>query len=478
MKKGLEEFKQEIKNKKVAALGIGRSNIPAIKYLKSLGALVTGFDKNESIAKECEELGIKYFLGENNLGNLKGFDYIFRSPGIKPSNENIQKEVLNGAILTSEIELLVKLCPCTIIGITGSDGKTTTSTLIAKFLEKAGFKVWLGGNIGVALFSKIEDMKKEDFVVLELSSFQLMTMQDSPDISVITNISPNHLDYHKDYDEYIDSKANIFLSQKENNILVLNEDDDCSKRYLEQVNKNLNICIRYFSLKTQVSNGVYLNGNNIVVKGINVDGVSDNFASDEIIANVDDVKLIGMHNIANICAAASAVVNITGIEAIKEVITTFSGVEHRMEFVRNLNGVNWYNDSIGTSPSRTIAGLIAFKKKIILIAGGYDKNIPYDNMGGYILDKVKILILIGNTANKIKKAVENEAVKRNIKLENLNEYIEIIDLNTMEESVNIANDKAKSEDIVVLSPASASFDLYKNFEERGNLFKKLVNELK
>lgn len=471
MKDKLEEFKKEIKGKKIAALGIGRSNIPAIKYLKSLGALVTGFDKNESIVKECDELGIKYFLGEKMQGNLKGFDYIFRSPGIKPSNEYIQKEVLNGAILTSEIELLVKLCPCTVIGITGSDGKTTTSTLIAKFLEKAGFKVWLGGNIGVALFSKIEEMKKEDFVVLELSSFQLMTMKDSPDISVITNISPNHLDYHKDYDEYIDSKANIFLNQKENNILVLNKDDACTKRYLEQVNKNLNICIRQFSLKTQVSNGVYLNGNNIVVKGINVE-------SEKTIANVDDVKLIGMHNIANICAAASAVVNITGIEAIKEVITTFSGVEHRMEFVRNLNGVNWYNDSIGTSSSRTIAGLIAFKKKIILIAGGYDKNIPYDNMGGYILDKVKILILIGNTAPKIKKSVENEAIKRNIKLENLNEYIKIIDLNTMEESVNIANNKAKSEDIVVLSPASASFDLYKNFEERGNLFKKLVNELK
>jgi UDP-N-acetylmuramoylalanine--D-glutamate ligase len=471
LKDKLEEFKKEIKGKKIAALGIGRSNIPAIKYLKSLGALVTGFDKNESIVKECDELGIKYFLGEKMQGNLKGFDYIFRSPGIKPSNEYIQKEVLNGAILTSEIELLVKLCPCTVIGITGSDGKTTTSTLIAKFLEKAGFKVWLGGNIGVALFSKIEEMKKEDFVVLELSSFQLMTMKDSPDISVITNISPNHLDYHKDYDEYIDSKANIFLNQKENNILVLNKDDACTKRYLEQVNKNLNICIRQFSLKTQVSNGVYLNGNNIVVKGINVE-------SEKTIANVDDVKLIGMHNIANICAAASAVVNITGIEAIKEVITTFSGVEHRMEFVRNLNGVNWYNDSIGTSSSRTIAGLIAFKKKIILIAGGYDKNIPYDNMGGYILDKVKILILIGNTAPKIKKSVENEAIKRNIKLENLNEYIKIIDLNTMEESVNIANNKAKSEDIVVLSPASASFDLYKNFEERGNLFKKLVNELK
>ena len=470
MKTSLELFKQEIKNKKVAAIGLGRSNLPAIKYLKSLGADITGFDNNEAIAKTCDELDIKCFLGENNLKNLVGFDYIFRSPGVKPSNENIQKEVQNKAILTSEIEMLVKLCPCKVIGVTGSDGKTTTSTLIARFLEKAGKKVWLGGNIGVALFSKIEEMKKEDYVVLELSSFQLMTMQDSPNISVITNISPNHLDYHKDYDEYRIAKANIFTHQEKGDIVVFNQDDEYTKKYLEITNKEVEV--KYFSLKEKVQNGVYLKENNIVVNNLNNDG------NEHIICDKKDIKLIGIHNVANICAAASAVINITGIDAIKEVVKTFSGVEHRMEFVRNINGVNWYNDSIGTSPTRTIAGLIAFDKKIILIAGGYDKNIPYDSIGSYILDKVKILILMGKTAPKIQKSVEDEVLKRGINLENLDKEIEIINLENLEECVQMAYKKAKKDDIVALSPASASFGLFKDFEERGNVFKKLVNEIK
>ena len=464
----LNEFKINIKEKKIAALGIGRSNIPAIKYMKNLGADITGFDKDENKLNICNELGIKFVLDNNNeVDNLCGFDYIFRSPGVKPSRENIQKAVLAGAIITSEIELLVKYCPCKVIGITGSDGKTTTSTLIAKFLEKAGYKVWLGGNIGVALFSKIDEINENDYVVLELSSFQLMTMQDSPNISVITNISPNHLDYHKDYDEYRDSKSNIFVYQKQGDIVVFNQDDEYTKTYLNKVSNESKV--KCFSLKNKVETGVYLKENNIVVSNLNNDN------KEHIIADIKEVKLIGMHNIANICTAATAVIDITGIEAIKEIIKTFSGVAHRMEFVRNINDVNWYNDSIGTSPTRTIAGLISFDKKIILIAGGYDKKIPYDNMGGYILDKVKILLLVGKTAPKIQEAVEAEAKRRGVILEN---EIEIINLDTMEDCVKLAYEKAIKGDNVVLSPASASFDLYKDFEERGNLFKQFVNELK
>ncbi len=365
----------------------------------------------------------------------------------------------------------MELCPCKIIGITGSDGKTTTTTLVSKFLEEAGYKVWTGGNIGVPLFSKLEEINENDIVVLELSSFQLMTFTKSPNIAIVTNISPNHLDYHRSYEEYREAKANIFIHQSSNDsIVVLNKDDWYTNKYIENINKkdrenNFSTDIRLFSVKDTIQNVVYLDNENIVS---NISGKT------EVIEKIENVKLVGIHNLANICAAASGVIHLTGKEAISKVITTFGGVEHRMEMVREINGVKWYNDSIGTSPTRTIAGLISFKEKIFLIAGGYDKNLSYDVLARPIVDKVKVLMLIGKTADKIKKAVTEELKSRKAEEQNL----EIIHLNTLEECVQLANSKAKSGDIVVMSPASASFDMYKNFEERGQHFKRLVNIVK
>lgn len=466
----LNEFKKNIKGKSVAVLGIGISNIPAIKYLVSLGAKVTARDLKNELGEECNELkklDIEFILGEKYLKDLSKYDYILRSPGIKPFKPEIEMAVKNGVILTSEIELLIEFVNCKIIGVTGSDGKTTTTTLIYKFLEEAGYRVWIGGNIGIPLFSKIDEIKKDDIVVLELSSFQLMTLKKSPNIAVVTNVSPNHLNYHRSYDEYIDAKSNIFMKQLEGSILVLNKDNEFLERYLGYVEKNnIKTEIRNFSIKDTVEKGVFLKGENIV---------TNIYEDEKIICNINEVKLVGMHNIANICAAASAVIHMTGIEAIRKVVTTFIGVEHRMELVKEINSVKWYNDSIGSSPSRTVAGLLSFKNKIILIAGGYDKDIPYDFIGPYILDKVKILILIGNTAPKIEKSVLDEAIKRNIKVE---DYIKIINLKTLEECVDCAYREAKRDDFVVMSPASASFDMYKNFEERGNHFKSLVEKLK
>ena len=357
--------------------------------------------------------------------------------------------------------MLIHLCPCKIIAVTGSDGKTTTTTLISKFLEKAGHKVWLGGNIGKAIFTKIEEMKKDDIVVLELSSFQLMTLKESPNISVITNISPNHLDYHRSYDEYIDAKANIFKYQNSGDTVVFNADDEMTDRYLNQIKDSIEI--RYFSLKNELNKGVYLHDNEVV----------SNFGSKEIIDEIGNIKLVGIHNVANICAAASAVEGLVNKEDIVSVIREFGGVEHRIEFVREKDNIKWYNDSIASSPTRTIAGLKSFNQKIILIAGGYDKNLDYAPLAPYILDKVKTLILIGKTAPKIEKAVKDELMKKGAK-----DNIDIITLSSMEESVNYANSVAESNDIIVLSPASASFDMYKNFEVRGNHFKELVNNLK
>ncbi len=462
----LEKFKKEIYGKKVAVLGIGVSNIPAIEYLNSLGAVITACDKKTELGEECArlyDLNISFNLGENYLSNLKSYEYILRSPGVKPFTKELEEAKENGIIITSEIELLVNLCPCKIIGITGSDGKTTTTTLLSKFLIEAGFKVYLGGNIGKPLFSKLDEMTEKDIVVLELSSFQLMTMQESPDISCITNISPNHLDYHRSFEEYILSKANVFLYEK-NGIIVLNLDNVFTDKYLNLIkSNNINSSIRKFSVVDKVESGVFLDNGYIVS---NINGNLDK------IAKVSDVKLVGIHNLANICAAASCVIDITGKEAIASVITTFGGVEHRMELFRTINGVNWYNDSIASSPSRTIAGLLSFKNKIILIAGGYDKNIPYDDIGKYIIEKVKILILVGKTAPKIEKAVLDEKLKQG-----LDNICEIVTFSTMEESVKYAHSKSISGDNIILSPASASFDMYKNFEQKGDHFKKLVNSI-
>ena len=460
----LLEFKNSIKDKRVGLIGIGVSNLPAIEYLNSLGAKVILYDKNTNLFKDypsLEEMNLECHLGEDYLKHISDLDYIFRSPGVRPFYPEIEEASKRGIVITSEIEMLIHLCPCKIIAVTGSDGKTTTTTLISKFLEKAGYKVWLGGNIGKAIFSKIEEIKSNDIVVLELSSFQLMTLTESPDISVITNISPNHLDYHRSYDEYINAKSNIFKYQNESGIVVLNADDEMTKRYEKEIGKSVEV--RYFSLQKKLENGIFLDDDKIVST------VLDN----KIVDEVKNVKLVGIHNIANICAAAAAVIHLTGVKPISDVIRKFNGVEHRMELIKEKNSVKWYNDSIGTSPSRTIAGLKSFNQKIILIAGGYDKNIPYDVMGPYILDKVKTLILMGKTAPKIEKAVMDEMTKRGVK-----ENIDMITLETMEECVNYANSVAQSNDIVVLSPASASFDMYKNFEVRGNHFKELVNNLK
>ena len=456
----LEEFKKNIKGKKVSVIGMGISNIPAIKYLIKFGAYVIGRDKKEEIPNELKGMeNIEYVLGDKYLEGLEESDYILRSPGVKPFIPEIQKAVQMGVILTSEMELFIHLTNATIIGITGSDGKTTTTTLTSLFLKEAGRKVYVGGNIGTPLLDKVEQIGKDDYVVLELSSFQLMTMDEKIDRAAITNISPNHLDYHRSYEEYIFAKTNIFNGQDENGILVLNQDNELTKEFAKKANGK----VRMFSIEEKVDCGVYFE-NGEIISTVN--------GKKEKILDAKDVKLVGMHNIANICTASSLVIDITGKDAIKKVAMSFGGVEHRMELVREYNGVKWYNDSIASSPTRTIAGLKSFDQKIILIAGGYDKNIPYDVMGPYIMDKVKLLILVGTTSNKIREAVEKEAKRRRKKVINIEEF------KNLKDAVNYAKENSTCGDVVAMSPASASFDLYKNFEERGNYFKELVNSFK
>ena len=463
--KKLEEFKEYIKGKYVAIMGMGVSNTPLIRYLMDLDANITVFDKKtedelgKSLMEEYVLQGVQFSLGENYLDNLHGYDVIFRSPGIRPDIPPIQKEVERGAILTSEIEKLIELCPSKVIGVTGSDGKTTTTTLIYMMLKEEGYNCYLGGNIGTPLFAKIDDMTPEDIIVLELSSFQLMTLTKSPNIAVVTNVSPNHLDIHKSYEEYIEAKKNIFRFQNENDIVVLNYDNDITKDFAFESKGE----VRFFSRKQELEKGVFVEHN--CIKILDENGKKD-------VINIDDILLLGMHNVENACTAIAAVKDLVSTEKIVKVLTTFKGVEHREEFVRELNGVKWYNDSIGSSPTRTIAGLASFKTKVVLIAGGYDKHLDYTDMGKYILDHVRVLILMGQTKDKIKNATLQEIEKRDNDID-----LPIFECSTLEEAVKVAYENSKDGDIVFFSPASASFDMFKNFVERGKKFKEIVNNL-
>lgn len=463
--KNLEEFKTYVKGKYVAIMGMGVSNTPLIKYLMDLDANITVFDKkseeelDKSLIEEYAIQGVKFSLGENYLKNLVGYDIIFRSPSMRPDIPELEKELDRGAILTSEIEMLIDLCPGKIIGITGSDGKTTTTTLIYKMLEAAGYHCYLGGNIGIPLFAKIDEMRSEDIIVLELSSFQLMTLKKSPQIAVVTNVSPNHLDIHKSYEEYIEAKKNIFKYQDKDGVVVLNYDNDITRDFSLEAKGE----VRYFSTRVKLDDGVILDNNMIKI--------SEDKIRKQII-NVDDILLLGAHNIENACTAIAAVKDLVRPEDIVSVLTTFKGVEHRNEFVRLLNGVKWYNDSIGSSPTRTIAGLVSFKNKVILIAGGYDKHLDYTDMGRYIVDHVKTLVLLGQTKEKIKTATLQEIERRGGNID-----LPIIECTSLEEAVNKAYEIASEGDTVFFSPASASFDMFKNFEERGNKYKELVHSI-
>ena len=453
----LDEFKYNVAGKNITVIGIGISNLPLIKYLVSLGANVTACDRRsaEDLGEnytELEKLGVKFNLGDGYLNNLSG-DMIFKTPGMRYDVPELLKAKENGSIETSEMEVFFEVCPSHIIAVTGSDGKTTTTTLIHKMMTDAGYKTWLGGNIGNPLLTDTEKMKENDWVILELSSFQLHTMRKSPEIAVITNISPNHLDMHKDYKEYIDAKKNIMLYQNEGDTLIVNADNQVTA----DIGKSANGAVKYFSRNGMAD--VYLDGN-IIKRGI------------VEILNIKDIKIPGMHNVENYMAAIAAVSGLVSKDVIVNVAKTFGGVEHRIELVRTLDGVKYYNSSIDSSPNRTINTLRVFPNKVIMIAGGKDKGIPYDEIGPALAEHVKVLILIGATSDKIQEALDAEINKTGN-----GKDIEVIRATSYEDAVNTARSKAHDGDVVLLSPASTSFDMFRNFEERGNLFKKIVNEL-
>lgn len=450
MKENFMNFINMVKNKRVAVVGIGVSNIPLISMLVKYSADVTAFDKKEfeeldEGAKNLKSLGIKFILGEDYLDSLKGFEIIFKTPSMRIDSKALIEAKEEGTYITSEMEEFIKYCPAKIYGVTGSDGKTTTTTIIYELLKTEGYKTFVGGNIGNPLLSEINNIHENDKVVLELSSFQLMTIKESPEVAIVTNVTPNHLDIHKDMEEYIDSKKNIFKFQNSCSKVILNADNEITRGFIAEAKGE----VLTFSKNDKYANG-FINNGTIYLSGEEV--VSDK-----------DVFIKGEYNLENLLAAFLAVKDEVDIQTMRKVAMSFKGVPHRNEFVRQVKGVKYYNNSMSSSPARTVAALSAFEKPVILILGGYDKCLPFEPLLDGI-DNIKIAILFGDTKYKI-----NEVLKDKVKV-----YLE----NSLEDVVNRAYEISTDGDIVLLAPACASFDMFKNFEYRGNRFKELVLELK
>ncbi len=447
MASAFETYFTSLRGKRIAVLGLGVSNRPLVRLLLEFGCQVIGCDRTprEKADREVLEFGCELSLGEGYLDGVQA-DVLFRTPGMHPGHPAIQTLAAKGARVTSEMEVFFEVCPCNLIAVTGSDGKTTTTTLISEMLKAAGKTVWLGGNIGTPLLPLVRQMKKDDFAVVELSSFQLMDMRRSPARAVVTNLAPNHLDVHKDMDEYVEAKKNIFRFQGKEDLLILNADNAITDGFTGSG------VTRKFSRQGRAH--VCLEDGFITRGG-------------EKVLSTEDILLPGVHNVENYMAAIAAVEGLVQDETVRHVARNFGGVEHRIELVRIKDGVRFYNDSIASSPSRTMAGLRSFPEKVILIAGGYDKNIPYDELGPEICSHVKLLVLGGATGPKIRAAVEACP----------GEKPEILDCPDFEAAVRAAAAAARPGDVVLMSPASAAFDQFKNFMVRGEFFKKLVKEL-
>ena len=458
----VDRFFEGLKNKRVAFAGIGVSHADTIRMFARRGISTVACDKRTrdefdlALLTELEGLGVELRLGESYLEG-RDMDVLFRTPGMDFNMPRLMELRGMGVIVTSEVEVFLELCPCPVIGITGSDGKTTTTTLIAEMLQAAGKTVHLGGNIGRALLPIIDEITPSDLVVAELSSFQLMSVRTSPDIAVITNMSPNHLDVHGTMEEYIAAKSNLYQHQGAFGITVLNEDNDITRSFKPHVRGQL----RLFSRKGDVP-GAWARDDAMIC-------YSDIKGDTQELFPCADIRLPGLHNVENYLAAISAVWGLIPPEFMYKVAREFGGVEHRIEFVRELRGVKWYNDSIATSPTRSVAGLRSFGQKLIMIAGGYDKKIPYEPLAPELVEHVKMLILMGATAGQIESALLGFA--------GYDGSPKIVHAQNMEDAVAKASELAQAGDIVTLSPASASFDMYPNFEVRGRHFKELVGGL-
>ncbi len=456
----IETYLSSLRGKTAAVLGIGVSNTPLIELLCKGGVNVVACDKKTraalgATAERLEALGAVLHLGEDYLDNLNA-DVVFRTPGMRPDVPALCAARARGSVITSEMQVFFEVCPCPIIAVTGSDGKTTTTTVIAELLKAEGKRVWLGGNLGHPLLSEAAQIAPEDYAVVELSSFQLLDMTRSPQIAVMTNLAPNHLDVHRDMAEYVAAKENVFLHQRAEDTAIFNLDNEVTRALSAKARAH----VRLFSRRDEVADGVFVRDGVIIARR---DG------TERSVLRTDEIRIPGQHNVENYCAAIAAVDGLVRDETVRAVARSFNGVEHRIELVRERRGVKWYNDSIASSPTRTIAGLRSFDHKVILIAGGYDKHIPFTPLAPEIVAHVSLLILCGATADAIRAAVTG--------YEGYHGAPEMVDAATLQDAVDIAAARAGTGDIVTLSPACAAFDQFANFMERGRAFKRMVNAL-
>ena len=481
----LVEFKEYIRGRRTAVLGIGISNRPLIRFLHALGADITAFDMLPAddpvlsqTKKNFEDEGItlSWSTGSDYLKNLQGFEIIFRTPRMRYDGPELQAELTRGAVVTSEMEVFLALCPAPVIGVTGSDGKTTTTTLIAEILKQAGYKVWVGGNIGTPLLDQIAEMKPEDKVVVELSSFQLLSMRQSCEVALVTNITPNHLDFHTDYPEYIDAKKNIFLYQSFMGRLVLNAGSDYSEEFTSEARGQV-VWTNDDSSNphdgTVWGGRTWLGGDGILRAQGFKPGVDDQAID---LVNQTEILIPGRFNVENILAAAATTLHLSAVtpDVIAHIARTFEGVPHRLEFVRELDGVRWYNSGIDTGPSRTIASLSALSDngiRAVLMMGGQDKNSDYSGLGEAVLEVSDRIVLLGQNASLIRTEIERAA-------EASNKQVTVTEVYDYETAVSLARELAVSGEAVVLTPAGTSYDKFRHFEERGNLYRELVLALK
>lgn len=456
MRRDFSLFKDEIRDKKTAVVGIGVSNIPLIRFLIKLGARVTAFDKRdfEELDPAIEEFKdqIEFSLGENYLFNLDGFDFVFRTPGMRPDTPELLRAKAQGAVITSEMREFIRHCPATIIGITGSDGKSTTTTITHGLLAEQGLKTRIGGNIGFPLFDEMEEITPDEYIVLELSSFQLMDMDVSPDIAVVTNLSPNHLDVHRDLTEYREAKQNIYRFQDADGILIVNEDNEITRSFIAEAPGK----VRRFSSKVKAD--AYFEDDMI-------------WLGSEPIIRLSQMQIRGVHNAENLCAALLATEGLVDAETARKFAQSFTGVRHRAQFIAEKRAVRYYNDSIASSPTRALATVRSFnedKGRINIILGGKDKNLDFTELAQAGGPYFRNVVLVGAAKEKIYQAFIRAGGEIS---ENIHEAV------SFEEAVQLASKVALPGDVVLLSPACTSFDMFKNFEERGDRFRELVEAM-
>ena len=455
----------DLTGKFVVVLGLARQGMALVRFLAEQGASVTVSDVKtaDQLAEAIQNLEgapIKYALGGHPIELLEGCDLLCLSGGVPVDLPIVVEAQKRGIALSNDAQIFVERCVqrVPVIGITGSAGKTTTTALTGEMLKASGFKTWVGGNIGNPLIADLGQMGAGDKVVMELSSFQLEVMTSSPHIAAVLNITPNHLDRHPTMEAYIAAKKRILDFQDFGDVAVLSYDDAVAR----QLAGDARGYVRFFSQQAEVGRGAFVRDGSIVLKQ----------DVEQAVCAVRDLKLRGSHNVWNVLAAC-VLAGAAGadVEAMAQVATSFAGVLHRLQFVRELRGVCYYNDSIATAPERLIAALRSFDEPIVLLCGGRDKHLPWEGAAKLIVERVSHLVLFGEMTELVKSQISN------VKSQMPNTRCQIDEAGTLGSAVKVAAQVARAGDVVLLAPGGTSFDAFKDFAERGDKFTEYVNAL-